>query len=323
MEPSYITSHKNGRLKKASAAARSLLESCEICPRRCKVNRLKDKRGYCRTGRHSVVYSYMAHRGEEPPLSGSRGSGTIFFSNCNMSCVYCQNFDFSQKGAGKEISASDLAGIMLSLQEEGVHNINFVTPTHVMPQILEALEIAVMQGLRVPLVYNTGGYELAEMIEVLGGIVDIFLPDMRYADEKHARRYSDAPDYPLYNRAAVRVMHRQAGAAVFDDDGIMSRGLIIRHLVLPGGLAGTGDIMKFIARKLSPETYITLMSQYSPYFKALQTAGVARRITESEYEDAQKIMADYGLGNGWVQESGGIEKLAGAHITPREPEGDA
>ncbi len=317
MQPVYLESYKNGKLQAAAEQALKLLERCSICPRICGVDRLKGEQGFCKAGRNPLVYSYMAHQGEEPPLSGSRGSGTIFFSFCNMSCVYCQNYEFSQSGKGKEASADDLAAIMLELQAESCHNINLVTPTHLMPQILEALCIAVPQGLRIPLVYNTGGYERPEMICLLEGIVDIYLVDMRYGDVQAARVFSNAPDYPEYNRRAVRQMHEQVGIASFDANDIMQRGVIIRHLVLPNDFSGTDAVMKFIAAELSPETYISLMSQYRPYDRALSLPELNRRLTGKEYEEAQAIMERHGLHNGWVQESFGLERLAGVHIKPK------
>jgi putative pyruvate formate lyase activating enzyme len=294
------------KLKKAAQEAWQMLASCEICPRRCKVNRLKDERGFCKTGLRPKVCSTLPHHGEEPPISGTRGSGTIFFTHCNMACVYCQNYEFSQLGQGREVSTEELAGFMLQLQREGCHNINLVTPTHVMPQILKALETAVKEGLNIPLVYNSGGYELSEILKLLEGLVDIYLPDMRYGDANAALAYSQAPDYPRYNQAAVKEMHRQVGA----------QGLIIRHLVLPHGLSGTEQVMKFIAEELGPETPISLMSQYLPYYKAKEFPAISRRLKDSEYETAKQIMEKYGLHNGWVQESYGLERFAGVHIKP-------
>jgi putative pyruvate formate lyase activating enzyme len=237
-----------------------------------------------------------------------------------MNCVYCQNYEFSQLGGGREVDDEELAGIMLELQSMKCHNINFVTPTHVMPQILKALLIAVPKGLKIPLVYNTGGYELAEALKLLEGIVDIYLPDMRYADADKARLYSCVEDYPEYNRKALKEMFRQVGTAVFNGQGLITRGIIIRHLVLPGNVSGTEKIMRFIAQELSKETYISLMSQYNPYYKAAQSPqykDIARRLTLSEYQAAQEVMESLGLENGWVQESHGLEKLAGVHIKPR------
>lgn len=317
MLPSYIKTWETGKLKETAELAVSMLASCEICPRKCKVNRLKDRQGFCKTGRLAEVYSFFAHHGEEPPISGENGSGTIFFSHCNMACLYCQNYEFSQiEGPGKPMAASELAKVMLELQGKGCHNINLVSPTHVIPQILEALLIAVPEGLKIPLVYNTGGYESAETIKLLEGIVDIYLPDMRYADPALSKQYSCAPDYPKHNREAVKEMHRQVGIASMNEQGIMEKGVIVRHLVLPENISGTDRIMKFLAEEISPETYISLMSQYTPYYKALETPRINRRVTVEEYEKAQDIMEACGLANGWTQDAGGLEHFAGIHIKP-------
>jgi len=302
--PSYIDAFKSGALHKKAKIARSMLESCCICPRKCGINRLNDKRGFCRTGKNAIVCSYFAHGGEEPRISGSRGSGAIFFSRCNMRCVYCQNCNFSQRDEGKEVSADELASYMLKLQKEGCHNINFVTPTHVMPQILEALILAIEGGLSIPLVYNTSGYELHETIELLEGIIDIYLPDMRYTKDDFAVKYSNAPGYPEFNKNAVREMFRQVG----------TKGLIIRHLVLPENISGTADIFSFICRELSPKVYISLMSQYFPAFEADSYPPLDRRITLEEYEASIELLKKYGLENGWIQESGGLKRFAGTNI---------
>jgi len=317
MKPSYLEAYNNGTLDRVITQTQESLNSCAICPRKCRVNRLKDQKGFCKTGLKARVYSFMAHHGEEPPVSGERGSGTIFFSFCNMACVYCQNFEFSQQGGeGKEVSPEELANIMLELQGFGCHNINLVSPTHVMPQILQALKPAIKSGLNIPLVYNSGGYELAEMIRLLDGIIDIYLPDMRYADNETAKKYSTANDYPEQNRQAIKEMHRQSGIAEINGSGIITKGLIIRHLVLPGDISGTGKIMKFISEELSPETYISLMSQYFPCYKSGDFPELSRRISLEEYESAQAIMEKYGLHNGWIQESGGLDRYAGMNIKP-------
>jgi putative pyruvate formate lyase activating enzyme len=317
MKPSYVTGHKTGKLARAINTSLQLLESCEICPRKCKINRLKGEKGFCRTGRQAEVYSYLAHHGEEPPVSGIKGSGTIFFSHCNMACVYCQNYEFSQKiEQGRGVSDQELAKIMLELQDMGCHNINLVSPTHVMPQILQALKIAIERGLKIPLVYNTGGYELPEMIKLLDGIIDIYLPDMRYADAVLSQKFSCAPDYPEYNRASVKEMHRQAGLAQINDKGIMEKGVIVRHLVLPANIAGTDQTMKFIAQEVSVHTYISLMSQYTPYYKACDHSELNRRLSLQEYEAALDSMDKYSLHNGWTQDSGGLERFAGVNIKP-------
>jgi putative pyruvate formate lyase activating enzyme len=284
-------------------AAYKLLESCRVCPRECGGNRLKnDKLGFCRSGLDPLISSVSPHHGEEPPLSGTRGSGTIFFTNCNLRCVYCQNYPISQMGHGAERSPGELACQMVWLQEQGCHNLNLVTPTHFMPQILKALGIARERGFDLPIVYNTSGYESTEALGLLDGIVDIYLPDMRYSDDAAARKYSVAPHYPGINRAAVREMYRQVGNLVLDEHGIAKRGLIIRHLVLPHGLSGTEGIMKFLAEEISKDVYISLMSQYFPAFKAHEFKELSRRITKDEYNEARRSMEKFGLENGWVQE---------------------
>jgi len=314
MHPSYLDMFNSGRLKETAEQAINKLGECGICPRKCGVNRLKGNIGYCRTGRNAKVYSYMCHRGEEPPISGTAGSGTIFFSNCNMGCVYCQNYTFSQKGQGREVKTEELASLMLELQEMKCHNINLVTPTHVMPQILEALDIACSKGLAIPIVYNTGGYESAQILKFLEGIVDIYLADMRYGGDKNARIYSGAEQYSQFNRDSVKEMHRQVGIAQTDSHGIILKGLIIRHMVLPGGLSGTEEVMKFIAEEVSTETFISLMSQYNPYYKAGEFKEISRRLTKEEYADAISIMERYSLHNGWLQDDGGLERFAGTNI---------
>ncbi|MBU1727662.1 MAG: radical SAM protein [Candidatus Omnitrophica bacterium] len=316
MYPSYLDAYNNGTLAKSTDKAFDLLGSCSICPRKCSVNRLENEIGFCKTGLKPRVCSYMAHHGEEPPISGSKGSGTIFFSYCNMSCAYCQNYEFSQQEEGREVDFNELAGFMIELQNLGCHNINLVTPTHVMPQILKALQIAVSKGLNIPLVYNTGGYEFPEMIKLLDGIVDIYLPDMRYADPETAAKLSMATDYPKYNRSSVKEMHRQVGIAKINDKDIIERGLIIRHLVLPNNLSGTEKTMKFIAQEISKDSFISLMSQYTPYYKAREFKEINRRITVKEYKVAQEIMEECGLYNGWTQDSGGHERFAGVNIKP-------
>ena len=312
--PSYIAAFKSKALHKKVSLAREMLASCCICPRKCGVNRLKDSLGFCRTGKNAIVCSYFAHYGEEPALSGTKGSGAIFFARCNLKCCYCQNYDFSQQEEGRETTPRELANYMLSLQKEGVHNINFVTPTHVMPQILEALLLAAGEGLHIPLVYNTSGYELPEIIRFLDGIIDIYLPDMRYADNQSADKYSNAPLYADYNKKAVKEMFRQVGPAQSDENEIALRGLIIRHLVLPLNIAGTEEILAFIANEISPKIPISLMSQYFPVYLAKEQAPLDRPITLEEYEEASALLKKYGLQNGWIQESGGLKRFAGTNI---------
>jgi putative pyruvate formate lyase activating enzyme len=297
-----ISAISETELQKRVEAAYKLLESCRVCPRECGVNRLKnDKIGFCRSGLNPVISSVSPHHGEEPPLSGTKGSGTIFLTNCNLRCAYCQNYPISQLGNGVERTPGELACQMIWLQEQGCHNMNLVTPTHFMPQILKAFGIARERGFILPIVYNTSGYESLETLRLLDGIVDIYLPDMRYSDDAVARTYSVAPHYPEINRTAIKEMFRQVGNMVLDEDGIAMRGLIIRHLVLPNGLSGTEGIMKFLADDVSKDVYVSLMSQYFPAYKAHEIKELSRRITSDEYEEAYHIMQKYGLENGWIQ----------------------
>jgi putative pyruvate formate lyase activating enzyme len=315
--PSYLNAYRTGTLLKTTEALERMLTSCALCPRRCGVNRAADERGFCATGAQAIVYSWLSHHGEEPPISGTRGSGTIFFSGCSMGCLYCQNHTFSQEYEGRQVRDTELAGIMLELQASGCHNINLVTPTHVLPQILRALTHAIALGLQIPLVYNTSAWEFAEILALLEGIVDIYLPDMRYGDDESARAYSCTPSYTRYNQEAVREMHRQVGIAQFDENGLLRRGMVIRHLVLPEMISGTSAVMEFIARQISPDTYVSLMSQYMPAHKASSRAPLLRRISAEEYAQAIQFMQDAGLHNGWTQEGHGLEHLAGTRLKPK------
>jgi putative pyruvate formate lyase activating enzyme len=293
----------DAELQNRIEAAYQLLESCRVCPRECGVNRLKDeKSGFCRSGLNPVISSGSPHHGEEPPLSGTKGSGTIFFANCNLKCTYCQNYPISQLGNGAERTVGELACQMVWLQEQGCHNLNLVTPTHFMPQILRALGIARERGFSLPIVYNTSGYESVEALRLLDGIVDIYLPDMRYADDTVGLKYSGAPHYAGINRSGIKEMYRQVGNLVLDANGVAQRGLIIRHLVLPGGISGTEGVMKFLAEEVSKDVHISLMSQYFPAYKANENKDINRRISEKEYDEAYDIKMKYGLENGWVQE---------------------
>lgn len=278
----------------------NLLSNCKICPRQCGVNRLKGERGYCRSGRELVVSSYSPHFGEEPPLVGSYGSGTIFFTHCSLRCIYCQNYEISLLGEGTPTSETDLATMMLSLQKRGCHNINLVTPTHFVPQILASLVIAFLKGLNIPVVYNCGGYESVETLKLLEGIVDIYMPDFKYGREEVADKFSHAPDYPEVAKKALREMHRQVGDLVIER-GIAQRGLLIRHLVLPHNLASSSEVLRFIAREISPHSYVNIMAQYRPEYKAREYPELNRRITGEEYEQALKIASQEGLYRGFVQ----------------------
>jgi len=312
--PIYLNSLHNSNLDKKIEEAYNLLKECQICPRKCRVNRLNNEKGFCRVGLEPVVCSYMPHHGEEPPISGTKGSGAIFFSYCNLKCVYCQNYQFSQEEEGQETSPEELSGFMLNLQKLGCHNINLVTPTHCMPQILKALKMAAEKGLNIPLVYNTSGYELPEVIKLLDGIVDIYLTDMRYADNKNSIKYSQASDYPSYNQKAVKEMYRQVGEAQFNSNGVMKKGLVIRHLVLPQDICGSDKIMRFISEEVSKRVFISLMSQYQPYYQAYKYKEISRRINENEYQRAIDCLNKYGLENGWIQDSQGLERFAGVNI---------
>jgi len=313
--PKYRQAYQDGSLQKTADRASKILESCCLCPRKCNIDR-RNKEGFCKTGTKARIYSYMPHHGEEPPISGKRGSGTIFFSGCNMACLYCQNYEFSQRKNGREVNKEELADIMLGLQALKCHNINLVTPTHVIPQILQALALACEKGLNLPLVYNTSGYESTKIIKMLAGIIDVYLADMRYADSGISKKYSSAPDYPNQNQKAIKEMHSQVGIAKFDNQGIIISGLIIRHLVMPGGISGTEKIMRFLKQKVSPDTYISLMSQYTPYNKTANFPEINRRPSLEEYEKATQIMQKYGLHNGWTQDAGGLAKFAGIYIKP-------
>ena len=279
-------------------AALARLASCEVCPRRCGTNRLKDERGFCRIGRLARVASFAPHFGEEPPLVGSSGSGTIFFSGCNLACVFCQNYDISQQDHGQDVSADALASMMLQLQDLGCHNINFVTPTHVVPQILEALVLAIDDGLRVPLVYNSGGYDSVKTVQLLEGIFDIYMPDAKYGSDEVALKYSGAPDYTHIMKTAIKEMHRQVGDLIMDEDGVATRGLLVRHLVLPGDLAGSAEVVRFLSEEISPNTYLNVMAQYRPEYKACRFPELNRRISAKEYNDAVRLAARAGLTRG-------------------------
>ncbi|MBU2440263.1 radical SAM protein [bacterium] len=281
--------------------AYKLLSSCEVCPRKCGVKRLEGEKGFCRSSEDVIVSSYNAHFGEEPPLVGNFGSGTIFFTNCNLKCVYCQNYPISQLGNGNKVTSLELAKIMLALQKRKCHNINLVTPTHFVPQILKSLKLAVKMGLHIPIVYNTSGYEEVRTLKLLADIVDIYLPDARYADNEIALKYSSAPDYFEIMKKALKEMHRQVGDLSLNRMGVAHSGLIVRHLVLPEGLSDTRKIMRFIAREISPHTYISLMAQYFPAYRAGQFPLLSRRINREEYREALQAFKEEGLENGWFQ----------------------
>lgn len=294
-QPAYIETKEKGLLRDKINKARHLLKSCEICPRACKVDRLSGELGYCSTGEDAVVSSFNAHFGEEPPLVGAFGSGTIFFTHCNLKCNFCQNYDISHEGSGDECGLGQLAGMMLILQNNGCHNINFVTPTHVVPQILAALDMAIDGGLRIPLVYNTSGYDKVETLKLLEGVIDIYMPDFKFWDPAIAEQTCNAPDYPEAAAKAVVEMHRQVGDLQIDENGIATRGLLVRHLVMPSGIAGTREVMSFIATHVSKNTYVNIMDQYRPCGKALHVEELARRVSVTEFKKAVEEAKDAGI----------------------------
>jgi putative pyruvate formate lyase activating enzyme len=293
--PAYLSLHQSGELQYRIDRALALLSCCTLCPRQCRVNRRVDERGLCGIGRQAMVASYTPHFGEESPLVGSGGSGTIFFSGCNLRCVFCQNYEISQGGEGVSVSSGRLAAMMLSLQKQGCHNINFVTPSHVVPQILEALPIAVENGLTLPLVYNSSGYDAGETIRLLDGVFDIYMPDFKFWSAASSRRYCAAPDYPEKARQAIKEMQRQVGELVLDGAGVAVKGVLVRHLVMPGGLAETARIMEFIAAEISKDTYVNVMEQYRPCGEAGSFAEINRMLRNNEYQEAMEIARRAGL----------------------------
>ncbi|MCJ7646485.1 radical SAM protein [bacterium] len=299
---SYVELCERGILKKRKEKLNKLLEKCHLCPRKCLVNRLQDEKGFCGAGRRVVVSSYNLHFGEEPPISGYRGSGTIFFTHCNLRCCFCQNYPISQLGNGQEVDISELATMMTKLQKLGAHNINFVTPTHFVPPIVEALEVAVGEGLKIPLVYNSGGYDSVETLQLLDGIVDIYMPDAKYSSPETARRYSKADDYFEVNKKALLEMHRQVGDLKMDKEGIANRGLLIRHLVMPEDVVGSRKVLEFIAKNISQNTYMSIMAQYHPAHLAFEFPELSRRISKREYDAVLKMADELGLERGWRQD---------------------
>ncbi len=294
MTVSYLDLGEEGLIDRVRRSWQKLRE-CRLCARDCGVDRTGGERGYCRTGDRASVASYGPHPGEEAPLRGTRGSGTIFFCGCNLRCVYCQNYDTSQYPVARTQGLRDLGQMMLSLQRRGCHNINLVSPSHVIPQILGALTWAAGRGLNLPLVYNTGGYDSLEGLRLLDGVVDIYMPDMKYQDPDVAQRLSLARDYPEVNRRAVAEMHRQVGDLSLDERGIAISGLLVRHLVLPEGMAGTGDVMQFLAREISPDTFVNLMDQYYPAHRAREYPPLNRRLTRSEFASAVRAAEEAGI----------------------------
>ncbi len=297
--PAYVETYECGALEEKVELALEELRSCRVCPRDCDVDRLADQKAVCRTGRHALVSSAFPHFGEEDCLRGWNGSGTIFFAACNLRCVFCQNHDISWQPNGEEMTADEIASRMLELQDRGCHNVNFVTPEHVAPQVLEAILAAVRRGLRVPIVYNTSAFDSLRSLELMDGVVDVYMPDFKFWDAAVAKRLVLAESYPEHARAAIREMHRQVGELTFDEDGLALRGLLVRHLVMPGGLGGTRKVMRFVARELSPETYVNVMDQYRPDAQVVKKpetyAEIDRRPTSAEVREAVAIAREEGL----------------------------
>lgn len=294
-QPAYLHLLESGELRQRVSEAYARMTDCRLCGQECEVDRTAGELGVCRTGERARLSSYGPHLGEEDPLRGFRGSGTIFFGRCNLRCQYCQNYDISQRDAGQEVEPTELAAAMLELQANGCHNINFVSPSHVVPQILAGVLVAAQAGLRLPLVYNTGGFDSLETLALLDGVIDIYMPDMKYADPEIGLRYSRIRKYPQVNQAAVREMHRQVGDLQMDERGIATRGLLVRHLVLPGNLAGTDQIVRFLAEEISPNTYINIMDQYRPAYRAHKYPALNRRISREEHREAVNLTHQAGL----------------------------
>lgn len=311
MEAGYIALYRSGELGYRVKMLEARLASCDICPRECGVNRLEGEEGFCHSAYLPIVSAVCAHHGEEPVISGSKGSGAIFFGNCNMRCVYCQNYQISQDWVSqqsREMDFGTLAERMLYLQDElGCHNINLVSPSHFIPQLVRVVLEAVPMGLRLPLVYNSNGYDGTKSLRELDGIISIYLPDLRYASDKWARKFSQAPDYVSHARAAIREMYRQVGDLVLDEAGLAQRGLIVRHLILPNGLAGSGDSLSWLLGELSPAVAVSIMSQYFPAHRASRIPSLSRTITSAEYSEVVEVADRLGLENGWLQELGAAE----------------
>jgi putative pyruvate formate lyase activating enzyme len=293
--PRYIKTRHQGLLQEKIKASWAMLASCTLCPRQCRTDRTKGGLGFCSTGEQAVVASFAAHFGEEPQLVGPRGSGTVFFSHCNLKCVFCQNYGISVQGEGQAMDHAEIASIMLHLQNIGCHNINLVTPSHVVPQILKALDTAVAKGLNIPLVYNCSGYESLETLEILSGIIDIYMPDFKFWDAGVARDFCHAPDYPQVARAAIREMYDQVGDLTVDSNGIARSGLLVRHLVMPGCLDETYQILKFLEQQISPHTHVNLMSQYRPMGDAPRFKQISRPLTPEAFRQARDMARQFTL----------------------------
>ncbi|MCD6358797.1 MAG: radical SAM protein [Dehalococcoidia bacterium] len=308
MEQKYIALYKSGELARRAHELEARLTSCDVCPRECGVNRLEDERGFCHSGRLPIVSTMCAHNGEEPVISGSMGSGTIFFSNCNMMCVYCQNYQISQcwrEQKTNEMDCHTIAERMIYLQDElGCHNINFVSPSHFVPQLVQTVLQAVPMGLHTPLIYNTNSYDSTESLKELDGIISIYLPDLKYASNARAKDLSLADNYVEISHAAIKEMHRQVGELVLDEYGVAQKGLIVRHLILPNELAGSRDSLTWLANEISPAVTVSVMSQYSPQHRAMNNQLLSRTISSSEYMAVVNLLDELGLKNGWLQEMG-------------------
>ena len=287
-------------LEKNVPIALASMKECTVCPRECLANRIVGDVGECSIPAQLKISSANLHFGEEPPISGAKGSGTIFLSGCNLHCVYCQNYPISQYHNGEYYSTSRVAAMMIALEKRGAHNINFVTPSHNVPLLMKAMLEAYRSGLTIPIVYNSSGYDSVEMLKLLDGVIDIYMPDMRYADSKYSKSFSDAADYPEINRAVIKEMHRQAGILQVAD-GVAVKGLLIRHLVLPGDISGSKKIFEFIASKISKDTYVAVMSQYFPAYNACSHSVLSRRLSLPEYEKALADFENSGLANGYIQ----------------------
>ena len=297
--PSYIRLFEKGQLRQRIRVLKEFLKECRLCPRECGVNRLNGEVGYCGAGAELTISSAFPHFGEEPPLVGYHGSGTIFLAHCNLRCIFCQNYDISHLGNGERITSSDMARAMVRLQEMGCHNINFVTPTHYTPQIVASLPEAIEKGLRLPIVYNCSGYESIEVIRLLEGVVDIYMPDAKYMDSNYSKQFSNAPDYPEVIKKVLKEMYRQVGDLTADSKGVAERGLLIRHLVMPNGVASSEAVLRFIAEEISVHSYVNVMDQYRPEYRAHECPEINRRITQKEYLEATQWAKRYRLYRGF------------------------
>jgi len=295
----YLGLHEKGELNRRIEILNKILQSCTLCPRQCRVDRLNGETGYCRAGKELTVSSVFPHFGEEAPLVGRHGSGTIFLTHCNLRCVFCQNYEISHLGGGERATADQMARYMVRLQDMGCHNINFVTPTHYVPQIVAALPQAIELGLRVPLVFNCGGYESLDVIKLLEGVIDIYMPDVKFFSSAAAGRFCNAPDYPDVIRVVLKEMHRQVGDLKIDSRGVAERGLLVRHLVMPHGLAGTEDAMRFIVEQISPHSYVNIMAQYRPVYQASEFPDLSRPVTMEEFREALDIARKFGICRGF------------------------